>query len=148
MQTLSDSTVWIDTPTAIDTVFYGVNTTFNVGGGNYTLNNGEITFSATGDYTVQISNPALLDGQVQQRFTVQQGTGIDAIHKANPLAAWMQNGMLHVSGLTAGKSWSVYDVTGIAVYQSIANSSKANIPLPARGVYFVRSDNKVIKVRY
>jgi len=79
-QYLPDSIVWINTAVAIDTVFYGVNTEFDVNNGStagYTLNGGEITFHTPGDYTVQIRNPAILDGVVQQKFSVAQAvTGI------------------------------------------------------------------------
>jgi len=141
-QTLPDSTIVINTPIAVDTVFYGVNTTCN-----YPLNNGKLSFSTPGDYWVQLSNPAILDGQVQQTFhVVNQGTGINAVSPENPITAWSQNGMLHVSGLTEGKAWRVYDVSGKLVYQSIATGEKANIPLFAGGVYLVQSGGKTVKV--
>jgi len=55
---------------------------------------------------------------------------------------------LNVSGLTAGKLWSVHNVSGAAVYQGIANSEKASISLLVHGVYFVRSGKQAIKVLY
>jgi len=141
-QTLPDSTIFVSTSIAIDTVFYGVNTTCN-----YPLDNGKITFSAPGDYPVTISNPALLDGSVQQTFhVVQQGTGVGNVPPSKSLEAWMQNGMLHVSGLTAGQSWRIYNASGELVYQSIANGEQADIPLFASGVYLIQSGGKTVKV--
>jgi hypothetical protein len=48
-------------------------------------------------------------------------------------------------GLTAGERWSVYNITGTLIYQAVANSDKAQVLLPARGLYIVRSGNRVIK---
>jgi len=140
-QTLPDSTISVNTSVAVDTVFFGVNTTCN-----YPLNNGKITFPVTGGYLVTLSNPAILDGSVQQTFHVVNNTGINNILQEKTLAAWMQNGTLHVSGLTAGKSWSVYDVSGKLVSQSIANSETADIPLFESGVYLVSSGTNTVKV--
>jgi hypothetical protein len=76
------------------------------------------------------------------------------------------NGVLHVSGLTPGQSWHVYNLTGTLIYTGVADAG-ANIstslndristslndricvcPLPVRGVYIVRSGNNVVKVVY
>jgi len=77
------------------------------------------------------------------------GTSIDKITQdiqGKTLAAWMQNGILHLSGLTVGKSWSVYDVSGKLVYQSIAKSEKVDIPLFDSRVYLIQSGGKTVKV--
>ena len=59
LQTLPDLIVTANTPIAIDTVFYGVNTEFEGLWGSYTLNNGEITFHDPGEYSIEIWNPAV-----------------------------------------------------------------------------------------
>lgn len=237
-QTLSDSTVLVNTSIAIDTIFHGVNTMFEVLEGNlntdYTLNMGEITFLVAGKYTVTISNSAITSNadapaKIMQTFhvlplpaigisldkseltilagasdqlvatvkptdadqtvtwsssddsvaivndngivtavsagsatitaTTEDGrfaatckvtviiiTGINNVPQTQPLEARMQNEILHVSGLTAGKLWSVYNVLGKLVYQSIANGEQADIPLFASGVYLVQSGGKTVKV--
>jgi len=143
-QTLPDSTVFANTPIAIDTVFYGVNTTCN-----YPLNNGKITFPTQGDYSVQVSNPALLDGSIYQTFhVIEQENSITNIPQEKPLSAQVQNGKLHVTGLTAGKSWSIYNASGSLMHQSAATGEQADIPLSVRGVYFVQSGKQVIKIVY
>ncbi|MDR1337226.1 MAG: hypothetical protein LBK22_10405, partial [Tannerella sp.] len=70
------------------------------------------------------------------------------IPQTKPLKAWAQNGGLHVSGLTAGKPWSVYSVSGALIYRSTAGSDEADVPLPVRGAYIVKSGVQVIKVLY
>jgi hypothetical protein len=72
----------------------------------------------------------------------------DDIPQTKPLKAWAQNGRLHVSGLTVGKPWSVYSVSGKLVYHSIAAGDEAEVPLPVRGVYIVKSDVQAIKALY
>jgi uncharacterized repeat protein (TIGR02543 family) len=82
-QILPDSIVLLNTPIAIDTVFYGQNTVFDVSSGalgtDYLLNNGEITFLTPGIYSVSISNPTITDSNgdiasVRQTFTVENTT--------------------------------------------------------------------------
>jgi hypothetical protein len=72
-------------------------------------------------------------------------TGIDDVQPAKSLIAWTQNGMLHISGLTVNKPWSVYNISGELTYQSIAENEKADISLPVRGVYIVRSGDRIVK---
>ncbi|GHT60742.1 hypothetical protein AGMMS50239_10270 [Bacteroidia bacterium] len=55
---------------------------------------------------------------------------------------------MHVGGLTAGKQWSVYNISGALVYQGIASGDEADVPLSVRGVYIVKSGSKTIKVVY
>ncbi|MCL1932332.1 MAG: leucine-rich repeat domain-containing protein [Candidatus Azobacteroides sp.] len=74
-------------------------------------------------------------------------TGIDNPH-VKGLEARIQNGTLYVSGLTVGQSWSVYNASGALVYQNTAVSGEENVNLIVRGVYLVKSDNKIIKVLY
>ena len=67
---------------------------------------------------------------------------------ANPLKARVQNGTLHVTGITAGETLSVYTVTGALVYQSVVIGDETDIPLKTQGMYIVRSENYAIKVVY
>jgi len=64
------------------------------------------------------------------------------------LRGWVQNGLLHVSGLTSGKPWTIYNLYGQLIYTGIADGNEAKIPLPERGVYIVQSGGKVIKTIY
>ena len=40
------------------------------------------------------------------------------------LKAWAQNGVLHVSGLTTGKPWSIYNLYGQLIYNGIADGNE------------------------
>jgi len=64
------------------------------------------------------------------------------------LKAYVQNGVLYVSGLTHGASWNVYNILGTLVYQGVASSDKAEIPLPGRGVYIVVNGQTAVKVNH
>jgi hypothetical protein len=64
------------------------------------------------------------------------------------LKAWMSDGILHVSGLTEGKTWSVYNVTGTLVYQSVATGKEAKIILNVSGIYIIQSENRTVKIVY
>ena len=65
---------------------------------------------------------------------------------ANPLSAWMRNGLLHVTGLTTGEVWSVYSVTGALVYRTVATDTEADITLVVNGVYIVQSGDNTVRV--
>jgi uncharacterized GH25 family protein len=75
-------------------------------------------------------------------------TANDIIPQTKPLKAWTQNGRLHVSGLTVGKPWSVYSVSGQIIYHNIAVEDEADVPLTVRGVYIVKSGVQTIKALY
>jgi uncharacterized repeat protein (TIGR02543 family) len=74
------------------------------------------------------------------------------------LRAWTRNGTLHVTGLTEGKPWQVYNLYGQLIYTSIVydadsfpSAGKAGVvtlPLPDRGMYIIRSGNDVLKIVY
>jgi len=70
----------------------------------------------------------------------------DEILQPAPLKAWVRNGLLHVSGLTAGETLSIYNVTGTLVYQTTVTSDEKDIPLKVQGVYIIQSGNHTIKV--
>ena len=73
--------------------------------------------------------------------------GIDDVDAGNtPLRAYAQSGVLYVNGLTAGQKFSIYNIVGTSVYQGIANSDKAEVALPIRGVYVVTDGKNVVKV--
>ena len=80
-------------------------------------------------------------------LTVEANTPIiAAAPKAGTLKARVQNGTLHLSGLTAGKTWSVYNASGALVHSGIASGTEATLRLNASGLYFVRSGAQVGKV--
>ena len=84
--------------------------------------------------------------EITQTEKVATGTGSVENLSENPLRARIQDGMLHVSGLTPGKMLSVYTVTGALEYHNIAASNEANIKLKTPGVYIVHSEGNSIKV--
>ena len=77
------------------------------------------------------------------------GTGIETISQATGLKAWVANGTLHVSGLTAGKQWRVYSVAGVLVASPgpSKGGEEATTPLTGHGVYIVQSGNRTAKVQ-
>jgi hypothetical protein len=104
------------------------------------------------------SNPiTLADGATagDVNFTVKGATitpdgvtGVSEIERPNPLKAWTRDGLLHVTGLTVGEPLSVYSATGVLVYQNMATSDEADIPLAVQGVYVVRQGDFTIKVAF
>jgi glucuronoarabinoxylan endo-1,4-beta-xylanase len=82
---------------------------------------------------------------VEIRYTVTP-SGMDNISQPTGLNAWTRDGRLHVSGLYAGRQWSVYSLSGTLVYQTVAVGDKADVALTMHGVYIVTSGNQTVKV--
>jgi|GEM_PF-6638358 len=81
-------------------------------------------------------------------ITVNPITGGGEIPRVNPLNAWIHNGTLHVSGLTTGKLWRLFSISGAVIQQGIADSDVVEIPLKTTGVYIIQSEGNAIKVSY
>jgi len=64
------------------------------------------------------------------------------------LRAWANNGTLHVSGLTPGKPWHIYNLYGQLIHTGISDGNEVKIPLQGRGVYIIQSGGKAIKTIY
>ena len=71
-----------------------------------------------------------------------------SIINTGQLKAWTVNGVLHVSGQTAGMPLNVYNLNGAPVFQGIAAGEKMDVVLPGRGVYIVTDGNQSVKVMY
>jgi len=79
---------------------------------------------------------------------IKNATGIENVSQATALKAWVANGTLHLSGLTAGKQWSVYNIAGVLVASPCPSKGGEEVttPLPGHGVYIVQSENRTVKV--
>jgi|GEM_PF-5796407 len=97
---------------------------------------------------------------VNQTLDVTAGvpTNIAFVTCPNPLRAWVENGVLHVSGLTAGETWSVYNAAGVCIYVGAGlapaqNSGQSSgqpqgLPLQTHGLYIVKQGNNAVKAVY
>jgi len=82
-------------------------------------------------------------------------TSIEEPLQANGLKAYVQNGVLYVSGVQAGATLRVYSISGALVatfnpseggaYHPLEGAG-GGLPLPARGVYLVTDGNRVAKI--
>jgi hypothetical protein len=109
----------------------------------------ESTSSGTkvGTVTVSFTGRGNYTGNTTKTYTITDGTGVPAV-TVSPLRAYMQNGALHVAGLTAGEKWTVYSVLGIPIHQGVAGKNIETLPLNARGTYIVRSAGGSVKFVY
>ena len=100
-----------------------------------------------GNYTatVTISDGNSISESFNLSFEVTSSNGIKT-PQTNLLKAYASDGLLYVSGLTAGETMSVYNLAGVLVYQSVATSDQMIVPLKAKGMYIVHTENDNIKV--
>ena len=107
---------------------------------------GTPTTAGTYTFTIRATNGSA-SSTVTLTLTVSPGVGNEVVgeHAGSPLRAYAQNGVLYISGLTAGEQWSVYNLSGVLIYHNTATDDKATLALPTRGVYIVRSGNKAVK---
>ena len=96
--------------------------------------------------TLTVSGEGLPSVSVEVTFTVTP-VGTDIIPTAT-LKTWVTNGVLHVSGLTIGETWSLYNLSGVLIYQTIATEGYASVNLSVHSTYILKSGNKTIKVLY
>ena len=62
------------------------------------------------------------------------------------LSAYTQNGILYISGAQEGATLRVYNIPGALIYQGVATTDTAEIPLSGRGIYLVTDGTAVVKV--
>jgi hypothetical protein len=96
--------------------------------------------------TLTVSGEDITPVSVEVTHTAKS-TGNDNPQEKD-LKAWMQNDRLHVSGLTAGKPWHVYNFSGSLIYQDMAGDEEENIALSVRGLYVVVSGSQTVKVMF
>jgi len=87
-----------------------------------------------------VTNSTLLSG------TILSTVGNVKTDNYPSLQAYVQNGVLHINGLSEGAEWRVYNVMGTLIYSSVANAPETTMPLPARGVYIVTDGKTTVKV--
>ena len=99
------------------------------------------------DHQPTSSKPGYLEYTDGKSYVWMKGsnTGTDIISQpSSTLKASIQNGRLHVSGLTIGNMWTVYNLSGEIVRQSRATAEEADIDLPSKGIYiFVSAEQSV-----
>jgi hypothetical protein len=75
-------------------------------------------------------------------------TGIDKVAQSPSLKAFVLNGKLHISGLTAGKLLYVYHISGMLIHRHTGTGEEVEINLPTRGIYIVVSEKESVKTVY
>ena len=87
----------------------------------------------------------------------KDATGNEALPSGG-LRAYVENGVLHVGGISAGQTWRVYTITGALVYTASPRSSEQlspagsagaglfSLPLSTRGVHIVTDGRTAVKV--
>jgi len=79
------------------------------------------------------------------------GVAVEDIGDAGDIRAYVENGVLYVSGLSSSmsqKTLRVHAILGTLVYQGAIAGDKAEIALPGRGIYIVTDGTKVLKIVY
>jgi len=124
-QSLPNLNVLSNTPIAIDTVFHGINTVFDVSSGvlgtDYTLDNGTITFLTAGSYTVTINNPAILNGKVKQTFIFTPMIYVTDVSLDQTTASLSVNDILQLTATVLPDSATNKNVTWVSDNPTIAN---------------------------
>ena len=100
------------------------------------------------DNQLTSTKPGYLEYTDDKNYVWVKGgiTGTDNIQQSSStLKASTQDGRLHVSGLTVGDLWTVYNLSGAIVYQNRATAEEAVINLPAKGLYIIVSAGQSVK---
>ncbi|GHT35459.1 hypothetical protein AGMMS49574_24900 [Bacteroidia bacterium] len=84
---------------------------------------------------------------VWKEFKIAGTVGTEGV-KTSSLKAWATNGNLYVSGLHAGESLRVFNVTGQLIHKSVASDTEQQISLRNRGIYIIVARQRCIKAIY
>ena len=101
---------------------------------------GKITF------TIVATNE---NGFTTKDFTIDISTVGISGKSVQTLSAYIQNGTMHVNGLTVGEKWSVYTMAGTLIYENVATGVEATTSVRiSNGVYIVKSGKNTISVMF
>lgn len=131
--------------------------------GNVTVT--EFTEAENGTET----NPLGTDGSFKFKVTINKGNAsettneVEGVIKATPysdnptsidevktpeLRAYVTDGTLYVTGLTVGKPWRVYTITGSLIHAATASADEDKITLSLRGIYIITTQKESLKVAW
>jgi phosphoribosylformylglycinamidine (FGAM) synthase PurS component len=99
----------------------------------------------SGDITIVNDKFTMPASEVTIKVTFSAKTGVEDPQATNPLKAWVNNGILYVSGIAEGKVWNLYTVSGALVKQGVADSDIVTISLNTQGVYIIHSERNTLK---
>ena len=105
------------------------------------------TEQGTFDFTVKATNIIGSDTK-DLTIIIKPGIGIFNNLFTQSLTAFVQDGILYISGLSVGEKWSVYTTSGVLITESRQQTESENVyvKLPCKGIYIVQSGKKVVKV--
>jgi hypothetical protein len=110
-----------------------------------TFGNGTKTIQSTAKTeTYQLANVQNLSFKFNQPTNVRD---LDK-HVGSPLRAWVANDVLYIAGLTIGKPYRIYSISGTLVHYGIAKSDVAtwNGTRNAPTIYIIHSENQSLKI--
>jgi PKD repeat protein len=105
------------------------------------------TLAGAFNITVKVTNAGGEDTE-NFAFAVNASTPtISAIKNVGSLKAWINGGTLHLSGLTVGKTWSIYNAKGTMLQSGTAHKTEMNVKLNiASGIYFVKINGQTMRI--
>ena len=114
---------------------------------DYRIEEGIITFYTQGSYTLTMTNDAIVSYPDYPAIVIAEFLCVNNVvgifdNAQEQLTCYVQNGILHIGGLLAGESWSVYSASGMLVEES----ENEFIMLPSKGVYIVQAGKRTVKV--
>lgn len=146
--------------TLIDSVFYGIGTSFTITidgnptieGVDYSINEGYITFLKWDTYTVEISNPAIISNEEYPAkvFSVfrhcvglEEENEIQLLVYPNPV-----NDVFQVKTLQTIKRIQMYDLSGRLLYEKTVENKEVSIDVSnyPSGIYLLDIDGNRLKV--
>jgi len=120
---------------------------------DYAITNGIITFYEEGTYTVTMTNDAIVSHPNYPAKVIAEflciSSGIFNDVQEQTLKGYVQNGILYISGLSAGEKWRVYNVAGVLVAEGgrqEAEGEEEIVMLPGKGIYIIKTESRQLKI--
>jgi hypothetical protein len=80
------------------------------------------------------------------RVVTDAATPIIAKLQPNAPNARIHNSTLHINGLSPGKTWSVYNISGTLIQSGIANNAEIKVNLKIKGIYIVKYETQTLRI--
>ena len=107
------------------------------------------TTEGTFNFTVKTTNNIGFDTK-DLLIIINPSSGIFINPISQTLKVFVQNNTLYISGLMPSEKWSIYNLSGVRIYENIAIGTTETHSIESlkitKGIYIIKSENRQIKI--
>ena len=100
-------------------------------------------------FTVRATNDGGYD-EKELCILIDKAVGVNKISQSTELLTYVHNGFLYIKGLMPGEKLSVYNLSGVRIYENISTGTAETHSIESlkitKGIYIIKSENRQIKI--